>query len=439
MSQPFITVDEGIRQAGVGWFQRKLFIIFALVWAADAMQVLAIGFSAPSIAKSFGITVPQALQTGTIFFVGMLIGAFVFGRMADRYGRRPVLLTAVLIDAAFGVASAFAPSYEWLLVARLLTGIGVGGTLPVDYAMMAEFLPADRRGRWLVWLESFWAVGTVALAVIALFAGSQGGDAWRTIFFVTGVPALIGILVRFFVPESPMYLNRTGRSDEAREVIQRMARGNGRTVEIGRLQPEEQKPQSAFALFSPELRRRSILLLIAWFTISISYYGVFVYLPVRLSAEGYGFMRGQYFLILIALVQLPGFALAAYGVERWGRKPTLVGFLLLSALGCLIYGLGTSSSVVVIGTTLLMSFALLGTWAGIYAFTPEVYPTRLRASGMGSAGAMARAGGLLAPSVVAPLMTTNFTLALVAISAFLVVAAGCIKLMDVETRGLALE
>jgi MFS family permease len=105
-------------------------------------------------------------------------------------------------------------------------------------------------------------------------------------------------------------------------------------------------------------------------------------------------MRGQVFLVVLALVQLPGFALSAYGVERWGRKPTLIGFLLLSAVGCMLYSLG--SPFVVIGSTLLMSFSLLGTWGALYAFTPEVYPTDLRASGMGMAGAVARFGGLFA-------------------------------------------
>ena len=438
MTTQLLSVENAIRLAGVGRFQRRLFVIFGLVWAADAMQVLAIGFSAPSIAKSFGLTVPQALQTGSLFFVGMLIGAFVFGRLADRIGRRPVLLTSVLIDAVFGVASAFAPDFQWLLALRLLTGIGVGGTLPVDYAMMAEFLPADRRGRWLVWLESFWAVGTVALALLALVAGTQGGEAWRTIFFVTGIPALIGILVRFYVPESPLYLNKRGHSDEARAVLQRMANVNGSSSVIGHLVPDQMEQKPIFALFSPVLRRRSALLLLAWFAISISYYGVFVYLPVRLSAEGFGFMRGQFFLVLLALVQIPGFALAAYGVEQWGRRPTLVGFLLLSAIGCLLYSLG-QSNLIVVGATLLMSFALLGTWAGVYAFTPEVYPTTLRASGMGTAGAMARVGGLLAPSVIAPLMTTNFTLALFGISAFLAAAAGFVSFIDVETKNKALE
>ncbi|KQT55219.1 MULTISPECIES: MFS transporter [unclassified Aureimonas] len=438
MSSTLISVEQGIQAAGVGRFQQRLFVIFGLVWAADAMQVLAIGFSAPSIAKSFGVSIPEALQTGTMFFVGMLIGAFVFGRLADRIGRRPVLMIAILIDAIFGIASAFAPDMTWLLALRFMTGIGVGATLPVDYTMMAEFLPADRRGRWLVLLESFWAVGTILLAVLALAAGSQGGEAWRTIFFFTGIPALIGIVLRFYVPESPLYLNKQGRSAEARAVLQRVAKANGSTAPIGELRSETMAKTSMAALFSPTLRRRTTFLLLAWLLISVSYYGIFVYLPVRLSSEGFGFLRGQMFLVLVALVQLPGFALAAYGVEKWGRKPTLIGFLLLSAAGCLLYSLGQSNTVV-IGSTLLMSFALLGTWGAIYAFTPEIYPTGLRASGMGTAGAVARVGGLLAPSIIAPIMATNFVLALAVISGVLAAAAVCVWMVDVESKNVVLE
>ena len=438
MSSSFVSVEKGIQTAGVGRFQYRLFVIFGLVWLADAMQVLSIGFSAPSIAKTFGKTVPEALQTGTFFFIGMLIGAFVFGRLADRIGRRPVLMMAVVIDACAGVASAFAPEFAWLLVLRFITGIGVGGTLPVDYTMMAEFLPSDRRGRWLVLLESFWAVGTIFLAILALVAVSWGDDAWRVIFFVTGLPALIGVVLRFYIPESPMFLNRNGKSEEARKVLQRVAKVNGTTAEIPALQPEKQERKSILALFNGDLRRRSFSLFLAWALISIAYYGVFVYLPVKLSSEGFAFMRGQVFLVVLALVQLPGFALSAYGVERWGRKPTLIGFLLLSAVGCMFYSLG-SSPFVVIGSTLLMSFSLLGTWGALYAFTPEVYPTDLRASGMGMAGAVARFGGLFAPAIIAPIMATHFTLALAVLSAMLVGGALSIWAVDVESRNRALD
>jgi len=204
------------------------------------------------------------------------------------------------------------------------------------------------------------------------------------------------------------------------------------------LQPERRQATSLLSLFQDGLRRRSVALFLAWALISIAYYGVFVYLPIKLGAEGFGFMRGQEFLIVLALVQLPGFALAAYGVERWGRKPTLVGFLLLSSIGCLGYSLGSSTALVV-GSTLLMSFALLGTWGALYAFTPEVYPTRLRATGMGMAGAVARFGGLFAPAIVAPVMATHFMLALAMLSSFLLVGAVAILCVDTESRQRALD
>ncbi|KQY72757.1 MULTISPECIES: MFS transporter [unclassified Ensifer] len=432
-----VSIEQGIEAAGVGLFQRRLFVIFGLVWAADAMQVLAIGFSAPSIAATFGVTIPQALQSGTFFFLGMLVGAFVFGRLADRIGRRPVLFIAIIIDAIFGIASAFAPDLTWLFVARFLTGLGVGGTLPVDYAMMAEFLPANRRGRWLVLLEGFWAIGTVALAILALVAGSHGSEAWRIIFFITGIPALIGVVLRFYVPESPFYLNRQGHSTEARSVLQRIADLNGRDVAIPPIVPQAAERKSITALLSPALRRRTIFLMSAWLLISISYYGIFVYLPVKLAGEGFGFIRGEVFLVVLALAQLPGYALAAYGVERWGRKATLIGFLLLSAAGSLAYALGQSIGLVV-AATLLMNFALLGTWGAIYALTPEIYPTSLRASGMGTAGAIARVGGLLAPSMVAPIMATSFTTALGVISGLLLLAALSVSLIDAEPRNKGL-
>jgi putative MFS transporter len=214
-------------------------------------------------------------------------------------------------------------------------------------------------------------------------------------------------------------------------VLERVARTKGRALTMPPLLPEAPVKTTLLSLFSGGLRRRSVALFVAWGLISIAYYGVFVYLPIRLSAEGFGFMRGQEFLIVLALVQLPGFALAAYGVERWGRKPTLVGFLLLSSVGCLGYSLGSS--------TLLMSFALLGTWGALYAFTPEVYPTRLRASGMGMAGAVARFGGLFAPAIVAPVMATHFTLALIMLSGFLLMGAIAILCVNTESRQRALD
>jgi len=431
-----VTIDEALNAAGTGAFQRRLFLIFGLVWTADAMQVLSIGFTAPSIAKTFDLSLPAALQTGTLFFVGMLVGAALFGRLADRIGRRNLLIITVLMDALFGLASAFASDFTMLLIFRFLTGLAVGGTLPVDYAMMAEFLPADRRGRWLVGLESFWAVGTVIVALAAWYAAANGmADGWRFIFVITALPALIGLALRFWVPESPFYLLRNGKAAEAKTVLDRVATTNGKPVLAGKLTDTKEQRLPLSALFSGPYARRSWLILAAWLLVSISYYGIFVWLPGKLVSAGehYGFLRGYGFLVLLALAQIPGYALAAYGVERWGRKPTLIAFLLLSAVGCFLYAV-LSDPLTIAAAMMLMSFALLGTWGALYAFTPELYPTPLRASGMGLAGAMARLGGLLAPTVVGMVVTYSFNVALGLFAAILLLGAIATAAIDVETK-----
>lgn len=435
-----IAIDEALGAAGTGPFQRRLLGIFGLVWAADAMQVLAVGFTAASIAASFGLSVLEALQTGTLFFLGMLIGAALFGRLADRYGRRRILLLTVTCDAVFGLLSVFAPDFALLLVLRFLTGMAVGGTLPVDYAMMAEFLPPRNRGRWLVLLEGFWAIGTIVVAIAAWVTSELATpDAWRWIFLVTALPALIGVGMRVLVPESPMHLLKTGRGEEAKRVLDTMLRRNGKPpLPIDTVLARPATAAASSALFSPALRRRTLLILAVWFLVSLAYYGVFTWLPARLAGEGFGFVRGYGFLLVVALAQIPGYALAAYGVEAWGRQPTLIGFLVLSALGCALFVV--AGEPLLVGSALLiMSFALLGTWGALYAFTPELYPTASRATGMGAAGAMARLGGLLAPSALALLVAQSFSLTIALFAVLLLAGALAALFIDAETRQQALD
>ncbi len=435
-----ITIEQALDRAGTGAFQRGLLGVFGLVWAADAMQVLAVGFTGTSIAKTFGLSVGEALQTGTLFFFGMLIGAALFGRLADKYGRRRVLLVTVACDAVFGLLSVFAPSFTLLLTLRFLTGMAVGGTLPVDYAMMAEFLPARNRGRWLVMLEGFWAIGTVVIALAAWAASLAGvDDAWRYIFAVTAAPALIGIWLRLWLPESPMHLLQNGRVDEAKSVINRVLRRNGQPE----LRPQTEleatlKAAGGEGLFSGALRRRTLATLAIWFLVSVSYYGVFTWTPAKLASDGFGFVRGYGFLVLVALAQLPGYALAAYGVENWGRRTTLIAFLFISAAACVLFTVA-AEPMLIGASILIMSFALLGTWGALYAFTPELYPTALRGSGMGAAGAMARLGGLLAPSAMAFVISRSFTLAIALFAALLALAGVIAFFIDVETRKKALD
>lgn len=236
-----------------------------------------------------------------------------------------------------------------------------------------------------------------------------------------------------------MHLLKAGRADEAKAVLDRMLRTNGKAELPAGTQVAAPPPATgADTPFSPALLRRTVLILGVWFLVSISYYGVFTWLPAQLATGGFGFVRGYGFLLVVALAQVPGYALAAYGVEAWGRRPTLTGFLVLSALGCGLFVV--ASEPILIGTAiLLMSFALLGTWGALYAFTPELYPTASRATGMGAAGAMARFGGLLAPSALTLVVTQSFAATIGLFAVLLVLGAIATLFIDAETRRVALQ
>lgn len=434
-----VSLDDAIDRLGLGRFQWRLLAICGLTWAADAMEVLLMGFALPGISAAFGLARGSADATLllTATFAGMLVGAVFWGWLADRIGRRTVFLTTVALGVVFGLCGAFAPGVTWLIFARFLTGFAIGGTLPVDYAMMAEFVPTAWRGRFLVYLESFWALGTVAVAALAWWLSTllEPAQAWRWLLGLAAVPGVIGLLARLGIPDSPRSLLVRGREPEARGALLRVARANGTALpEVPLAVPPAAPRVTPAALFQGALRRRTVLLALIWFGLSLGYYGIFSWLPSYLRAQGLELGAVYRTTLLLALAQIPGYVLAAYLVEKIGRRATLVGYLAISALGAYLFLLaGTPAQV--LATSALLSFALLGAWGALYAYTPELFPTPLRTTGMGFVSGMARLASVLSPSVGALLLTGQLGVALTLFAACFALAALCGWAIGIETRG----
>ena len=437
---PLVTsVDAAIEQIGVGRFQWRLLFVNGLVWAADAMEVLLAGFVLPAITRLWALTPTQAGLISTVTFAGMFIGAWAWGIIADRAGRRAVFVWTVLLGAVFSLLAALSPNLMVLLITRFLTGLAIGGTLPVDYAVMSEFLPARQRGRFLVYLESFWSLGTIVVALLAwLLIPRFPADGWRWLLVVSALPGVLGFWIRRNVPESPRYLLVSGREAEARRVLEQVAGDNGKTINVGPLQAEARSGKSSTAaIWSGALISRTLLLSIVWFGLSLGYYGIFTWLPSIFVQQGFTFVRSYEYLILLALAQVPGYALAAFLVDKIGRRWTVALFLLVSAISSFLFAIAATPGLIV-GSAMLLSFALLGAWGGLDAFTPELYPTEVRATGMGWASAMARAAGILAPTIGGLLLGVSLPLALGVYAAFFVVAGVAALLIRTETAGRVL-
>jgi putative MFS transporter len=430
---PVLTVQDAIDRIGFGRFQRRLLLVCGVTWAADAAEILLIAFALPAISAEFGLSRAAGGLLVTATFLGMLVGAWFWGVVSDRVGRRVGFQLTIVIFALFGTASAFAPNPVVLAVLRALTGFGLGGALPLDFSLYAEFLPSRNRGRNLVLLESFWALGTVAAAGLAVLLVPTVG--WRPLLASSALAAVLVLWVRYHVPESPRYLMAAGREAEAKRVLAQVAEANGRRLPAGDLAVARGGRAAGVAtLWNRRFRAVTAVLWLAWFAISLGYYGVFTWLPTVLIERGFSFLRTYEYTFLLALAQVPGYLSAAYLIERWGRRATLATYLAASGAFTYLFAVATSTAALVAAGA-LMSFFSLGAWGALYAYTPEVYPTEIRTTGMGTASSMTRVAGALAPLIGGLLLPVSLVAALTVYAAAFLVGGLAVLAGGAETRG----
>ena len=432
-----LTIQEAIDRIGFGKFQKRLLAVCGATWAADGAEVLLLGFALPAVIEDFGISTTQAGLIASATFAGMLVGAWFWGTISDYFGRRLGFQLTVLIFAVFGLLSAFAPGWEWLAILRFLTGFGLGGALPLDFSLYAEYLPRENRGRNLVLLESFWAVGTITAAALAWLLVPNFG--WRPLLATSALAAVLVLWIRRSIPESPRYLAISGRVDEAKEILARIAAANGRPAPEGDLTVGEREAGSPVAnLWVPRLRRVTVMLWITWFCISLAYYGIFTWLPNVFVERGLPPLQTYQNTFILALAQLPGFFSAAYLIERWGRRNTLAVYLLASGAATFLFATVTGFGGL-LASAVLMSFFSLGAWGSLYAWTPELYPTEIRTTGMGWASGMARVAGVISPTLGGALFALALLNALSLWAAAFAIGGLAVFLLGVETKKQALS
>jgi MFS transporter, putative metabolite:H+ symporter len=383
----------------------RLVVGSGLGWALDAMDVGLISFVMAALAVQWSLTPTELSWIGSIGFVGMALGATLGGLLADRIGRRQVFALTLLVFGVATGAAALAWSVASLLVFRFLIGLGLGAELPVASTLVSEYAPARIRGRVVVLLEAFWAVGWLLAALIGYLVVPRSDAGWRWALALGAVPAVYAVAVRRGLPESVRFLELRGRTDEAEAAVRRFESAAG-VVPVPSAPARPEPVAQPGALWAPGSRRRTAALWAVWFGINFAYYGAFIWLPTLLVASGFSLVRSFGYTLLITLAQLPGYAAAAFLIERWGRRPTLVAFLLGSALGAGLFAMAAGDTAVLV-TGMVLSFFNLGAWGAVYAVTPEVYPTALRATGAGAAAGFGRIASILAPLCVPPLLAAG--------------------------------
>lgn len=388
---------------------RKLLFSTGLSWLFDAMDVGMVSFIIAALSIEWALGAEQIGSLAAINSIGMAVGAAVAGSMADRYGRRTILLWTLVIFSAASGLSALATSFAVLCILRFITGFGLGGELPVASTLVSESVPVQERGRAIVLLESFWAVGWILAALIAYFIIPHYG--WRIAFVIGALPAFYALYLRRAVQDSPRYFLQGRKRLSFQERIA--------------------------SVWSAPYRKSTITLWILWFTVVFSYYGMFLWLPTVMVLKGFGLIKGFQYVLIMTVAQLPGYFTAAYFIEKYGRKFVLVIYLLLTAISAVWFGSAASEGML-IAAGICLSFFNLGAWGAMYAYTPELYPTAIRSTGVGFASAFGRIGGVVGPYLVGMMVARGADIQTVFIIFFVTIIIGAltILLFGKETKGI---
>ncbi|KOS66983.1 major facilitator transporter [Lysinibacillus contaminans] len=364
--------------------RNKLLRVAGVGWLFDAMDVGILSFVIAALAIDWDLSKTEMGWIGSVNSIGMAVGALLFGVLADKVGRKQIFMwTLVLFSVASGL-SAFTTTLVAFMALRFLVGMGLGGELPVASTLVSESVEAKERGRVVVLLESFWAVGWLVAALISYFvipAFSQSMG-WRVALLLTALPALYAIYLRWHLPDSPQF-----------------------TVKV------ESKKRSIFQnirdVWSKKYARSTLMLWLLWFTVVFSYYGMFLWLPSVMVGKGFDMITSFKYVLIMTLAQLPGYFTAAWFIEKFGRKFVLVSYLIGTAVSAFIFGNAETMEILLI-SGMFLSFFNLGAWGALYAYTPEQYPASIRGTGAGMAAAVGRVGGIFGPLLVGSLLTAGY-------------------------------
>ena len=346
----------------------RLLTVIGTAWLFDAMDVAMLSFIMPLIKKEWQLAPAQLGMVSAATSLGMVVGAIICGVLADRIGRKKVLIYTLALFSIGNLLLTITPNV-WLFIAvRFLTGIGLGGELPVAATLVADSYQGTERSRMLVLADSFWAIGWIVASLLAFWVMPVIG--WRLTVLITAVTILYTLLLRRHLPDTPV-----------------------RTT----------KKQSWRVVWQPEYRRMTITMAALWFIVMLTYYGMFLWLPSLLVLRGFPIVHSFNYTLLMSLAQLPGYYLAAYLMGKMSRKVVLMIYLSGTILSALAFSFASSNGAVLMSGAWL-SFFDLGAWGTLIALTPSLFPQAIRGTGMGTAQSIGRIGATIGPYMVGMLL-----------------------------------
>jgi len=441
------TIEDAVEQLGFGKFQFNLSILTGMAWMADAMELMILSIIAPALRCEWKLSTVKEAFISTVVFIGMMCSSSPWGAICDKFGRRNGLILTVSWVSYMGLLSAFAPSYPWILILRMCVGMGVGG-VPQSVTLYSEFLPKQARGRCIMMIEVFWAIGTCAEVVLAILIMPRYG--WRVLLGVSAIPLVLFTIACKWLPESPRYHVLSGQPEKAMKTLEWIAKVNKKPLPRGTLTASGavESRGSIKDLLKNPMRVTTALLWIIWFSCAFSYYGIVLLTTEILTDSKEGTCDandkcsfncadldkdGYLELLWTTLAEFPGLIVTLFILEYFGRRITLASTTALFSLFAFVmpYADGKAKIFCLFAARAFIS----GSFQAAYVYTPEVYPTSMRATGLGACSGFARIGALITPFIAQVISNQSQQLAASVYGVVTLVAAIACCLLPIETKG----
>ena len=433
-----------IERLPTSWWQVKARIIVGTATFFDAFDALAIASVLPVVAPLWKLTQPQTGFLISAGFLGQLVGALLFGWLAEHHGRMTAMIWSIALFSMMSLVCAFAFDYWSLLVLRAIQGIGLGGEVPVAAVFISELAKAKGRGRFVLLYELVFPIGLVAASLVGLWVVPRLG--WQYMFAIGALPGLLALLLRRLLPESPRWLAVRGRHSEAEAAMayieSETLKATGEPLPpVKPVVSTLEKPASLADLFGPLYMRRTLVVWVMWFCAYCVNYGLAIWLPtVYRTVFKLPLEQSLKYGLITQAVGLLGTLICALVIDHVGRRlwfawSFAAAAVALAALA--VYQAPTAEQVLTCMT--IAYFFISSVNIGVYLYTPELYPTRVRALAVGTATAWLRFASIIGPTVVGTMIASGLPAVFLTFAAVAGIAAAITGLFAVETKGHVLE
>lgn len=406
MTTSTVNVNAVIDQAKFTPFHWSILLWCLLIIIFDGYDLVIYGVVLPLLMQEWSLTSVQAGMLASTALCGMMFGAMLFGALADKIGRKNVILICVTFFSGFTFLGAFASNPFEFGILRFLAGLGIGGVMPNLVALTSEYAPKRIRSTLVGTMFSGYAIGGILSALIGSYLVESQG--WQIMFLIAGIPLILLPVIWKFLPESLTFLVKTGKTDQAHSIIQKISPEQSIGINTRLVLNEDNVPtgSSVKGLFQQGRAFNTLMFWVLFFMCLLMVYALSSWLPKLMLAAGYSLGKSILFLFALNVGAMIGSIGGGILSDKFHLKPVIMGMLMAGVVA--LIGLGFNSPAYVLyGLVTVAGAATIGTSILLYSYVAQYYPLSVRSTGIGCASGVGRIGAIVGPILTGLLLTLN--------------------------------